>query len=109
MHHDWPGNIRELENAIEYAFILCRDGLIGPEHLPHHLRAGVLPFPAASGMTLQDIEKRAIQEALERNGRRRMATARELGIDKNTLRRKIKRFGIDTAARSEPDERSPKE
>jgi len=45
-------------------------------------------------MTLQDIEKRAILEALERNQWRRMATARELGIDKNTLRRKIKRLGI---------------
>jgi len=94
MHHDWPGNIRELENAIEYAFILCRDGFVGPEHLPHHLRLAVSPFADAAGMTLQDIEKRAILEALERNQWRRMATARELGIDKNTLRRKIKRLGI---------------
>jgi len=94
MHHDWPGNIRELENAIEYAFILCRDGFVGPEHLPHHLRLAVSPFADAAGMTLQDIEKRAILEALERNQWRRMATARELGIDKNTLRRKSKRLGI---------------
>ena len=38
MRHDWPGNIRELENAIEHAFILCPSGLIQPEHLPEHLR-----------------------------------------------------------------------
>jgi sigma-54 dependent transcriptional regulator, acetoin dehydrogenase operon transcriptional activator AcoR len=94
MHHDWPGSIRELENAIEYAFILCRDGFIAPEHLPHHLRVNLSPFADAAGLTLQDIEKRALREALERNHWRRMATARELGIDKNTLRRKIKRFGI---------------
>ncbi len=94
MHHDWPGNIRELENAIEYAFILCRDGFVGPEHLPHHLRLGLSPSSDAAGMTLQDIEKRGILEALERNQWRRMATARELDIDKNTLRRKIKRLGI---------------
>jgi len=94
MEHVWPGNIRELENAIEYAFILCRDGFVAPEHLPHHLRLAVSPFADAAGMTLQDIEKRAILEALERNQWRRMATARELAIDKNTLRRKIKRLGI---------------
>jgi len=44
--------------------------------------------------TLREVEKRAIQEALARNSWKRVATARELGIDKNTLRRKIKRFGI---------------
>ncbi len=95
MHHDWPGNIRELENAIEYAFILCRNGFIGPEHLPHHLRITVAPFADAAGLTFKDIERRILLEALERNQWRRMATARELGIDKNTLRRKIKRLGID--------------
>ncbi len=95
MAHDWPGNIRELENAIEHAFILCPKGLIQPEHLPDHLRR---PYPASSppeGMTLREIEKRAIWESLQRNNWRRMATARELGIDKNTLRRKIKRYQLE--------------
>jgi PAS domain S-box-containing protein len=95
MHYDWPGNIRELENAIEYAFILCREGLIRPEHLPDHLRRHSAPVPPESdGLTLRDVETRAVWEALERNEWRRMATARELGIDKNTLRRKMKRFGL---------------
>ena len=94
MHHDWPGNIRELENAIEYAFILCRNGFIASEHLPDHLRIRPSLLTDAGGLTLQDIEKQALREALARNQWRRMATARELGIDKNTLRRKIKRFGI---------------
>lgn len=94
MHHHWPGNIRELENAIEYAFILCRNGFIGPEHLPQHLRQNRTITPDVVGMTLFDHEKRVVREALERNNWRKMATARELGIDKNTLRRKIKRLGI---------------
>jgi transcriptional regulator of acetoin/glycerol metabolism len=46
------------------------------------------------GLTLAEIEKRALWQALERNQGRIMATSRELGIDKNTLRRKIKRFGL---------------
>jgi len=94
MDHDWPGNVRELENAIEHAFILCPSGLIQPQHLPEHLRQEYpgLPHP---GLTLLEIEARALWEALERNHWRRLATARELGIDKNTLRRKIIRHGLN--------------
>jgi PAS domain S-box-containing protein len=95
MRHPWPGNVRELENAIEHAFILCPQGLIRPEHLPEHLRRqSPAPDEAPAGLSLKDQEKRLLREALERHGWRRMATARELGIDKNTLRRKIKRFGL---------------
>lgn len=94
MSHDWPGNIRELENAIEYAFILCREGFIRPEHLPESLRGEGLQSYPPSGFNLKDIERRAILDALERNHWRRMATARELGIDKNTLRRKMIRFNL---------------
>ena len=95
MRHDWPGNIRELENVIEYAFILCRGGLVQPACLPDNLKVHVPEIPYLRGLTLQDIEKRAIWEALERNQWRRMATARELGIDKNTLRRKMYRHDLD--------------
>ncbi|NLI80960.1 MAG: sigma 54-interacting transcriptional regulator [Deltaproteobacteria bacterium] len=95
MRHDWPGNIRELENALEYAFILCREKLIRPDHLPEQLASLGAPVTIPSGTTLKDIEARAILEALERNHWRRLATARELGIDKNTLRRKIQRMKIE--------------
>jgi PAS domain S-box-containing protein len=107
MHYDWPGNIRELENAIEFAFILCREGFIEPRHLPEHLRALSRQGLPERGMTLADIEKNAIWESLERNGWRRLATARELGVDKNTLRRKMKRHGIAAPRRAdeESDER----
>jgi sigma-54 dependent transcriptional regulator, acetoin dehydrogenase operon transcriptional activator AcoR len=99
MNHDWPGNIRELENAIEHAFILCSSGLIQPQHLPEHLRPDHQSGPSFTGLTLDEIEKKALWEALERNHWRRLATARELGIDKNTLRRKIKRFGLSPPAK----------
>jgi len=97
MQHDWPGNIRELENAIEHAFILCRQGLILPEHLPNHLVPKGIYQEISTGLTLREIETQAILSSLERNHWRRMATARELGIDKNTLRRKMIRFGIHEA------------
>jgi PAS domain S-box-containing protein len=94
MRHNWPGNIRELENAIEHAFILCPKGLIEPEHLPDHLLRHRHPDSPQEGLSLRDQERHILWEALERHQWRRMATARELGIDKNTLRRKIKRFGL---------------
>jgi PAS domain S-box-containing protein len=94
MYHDWPGNIRELENAIEHAFVLCQDGVIRLRYLPRHLIPEDRSILLAVGKTLKEIEKRAIHDALMRNDWRRMATARELGIDKNTLRRKIIRLGI---------------
>ncbi len=100
MHHDWPGNVRELENAIEHAFILCPAGLIQPQHLPEHLRPEYQPGPALTGLTLDEIEKRALWEALERHQWRRLATARELGIDKNTLRRKINRYGLNPPSKA---------
>jgi sigma-54 dependent transcriptional regulator, acetoin dehydrogenase operon transcriptional activator AcoR len=93
--HDWPGNIRELENAIEHAFILCNDGIIDLTHLPETIASRPTNTSARAAATLREIEKRAIAEALRRNGGRRMATARELDIHKNTLRRKIEAYGID--------------
>jgi sigma-54 dependent transcriptional regulator, acetoin dehydrogenase operon transcriptional activator AcoR len=97
MLHSWPGNVRELENAIEHAFVLCRGDLISLEDLPEHLH---LPGHAAApdGKRLQDSEKAAILLALRRNNGRKLATARELGIDKNTLRRKMIRLGIRSVA-----------
>lgn len=94
MRHDWPGNIRELENVLEYAFILCRDGLIHPKCLPAYLNVNAGQLVDFTGVTLVDAERHAIINALDRNDWRRMATARELGIDKNTLRRKMKRLNI---------------
>ncbi len=94
MLYDWPGNVRELENAIEHAFVLCQDELIRTEHLPEHIIPGDRSMLVPTGVTLKEIEKRAIEAALRKNQWKRVATARELGIDKNTLRRKINRLRI---------------
>jgi PAS domain S-box-containing protein len=93
MAHDWPGNVREVENAIEHAFILCREGLIQPTCLPDHLQPDE-PDAPPPGSTLAEIEARHIYEALKRNEWKRLATAKELGIDKTTLWRKIKKLKI---------------
>jgi PAS domain S-box-containing protein len=94
MLYDWPGNVRELENAIEHAFVLCQDELIRIEHLPEHIIPGDRSMLVPTGVTLKEIEKRAIETALRKNQWKKVVTARELGINKNTLRRKILRLGI---------------
>jgi len=107
MRHDYPGNIRELENIIEYAFILCEGGYIQPQHLPDPFAAGFSESVASKGdsgpQSLEDIEKQAIILSLERNRWRKMATCRELGISKDTLRRKIERYGISNPLGGEED------
>jgi PAS domain S-box-containing protein len=95
MLYDWPGNIRELENAIEHAFVLCKEELIRLNHLPDKLLSEINAIFATNGITLKDIERKAIIQALQRNNWKKAATAKELGIDKNTLRRKIIRYGIE--------------
>ncbi|MBI4773298.1 MAG: sigma 54-interacting transcriptional regulator [Deltaproteobacteria bacterium] len=98
MDHDWPGNIRELENAIEHAFILCPGGFIERRHLPEQFRkSSSLPETLPMGSTLAEIEARVIYESLERNDWKRQATAKELGIDKTTLWRKIKQLGLEVS------------
>jgi transcriptional regulator with PAS, ATPase and Fis domain len=97
MEHDFPGNVRELENIIEQAFVLCRDGQIEMKHLPPELR------PESSGKSgknemirLDSLERSTIEEALRRRcGNRRQAAA-DLGINASTLYRKIQTFGIAT-------------
>ncbi len=96
MSHDYPGNIRELENIIEHAFILCSQGDIDVQHLPAYLTAS---SPVAEAPpTIQGIrrasEEEAIREALERNGYNRLAAAKELGMHKSTLFRKLKKLNL---------------
>ena len=95
MLHDWPGNIRELENTIEHAFILCNKGIIGLEHLPEQVVPNNHAEKIANEMTLKEAEKYVIQQSLKRNNWKKVKTAKELGIDKNTLRRKIIRLKIE--------------
>lgn len=92
MRHTYPGNVRELENILEYASIMCPSGFIQVEHLPDHLQPTQgQAFKAGPGSTLEDIKCRAVLEALERNQGKKMVTCRELGISKDTLRRMLAR------------------
>jgi len=97
MNHDFPGNVRELENVIEHAFVLCTGGVVEPKHLPETLRrpvaAGAAPVEARA--TLKEMEKQLILDALKRNQWNRLAAARQLGIHKTTLFRKIESLGIE--------------
>ncbi len=93
--HDWPGNIRELENVIERSFILCREGIIGLAHLPEELTAAGRTWTGPGIRSAHDdLDVRAIRSALERHGFSRTAAARDLGIHKTTLFRRMKRLGI---------------
>lgn len=97
MNHAYPGNVRELENIIECAFVLCPSGIIEPRHLPDYLSTSGMPMirPGSPKMTLEQMERQLIVDALERNNWNRLATAKELGIHKSTLFRKIKALRIE--------------
>jgi PAS domain S-box-containing protein len=92
----YPGNVRELENAVEHGFVLCQGELIDIGHLPpkFHAYAPTLAQPSAGLTPLESAEARTISEALARNRGNRTRTARELGLSRNTLWRKMKRLGL---------------
>jgi len=94
MRHDYPGNIRELENIIEYACILCPGGLIEPDHLPRNLRPVIRPASTDIPLTMEEVRYHAARRAVSRNQGNRNAACRELGITKDTLRR-ILRLGTE--------------
>jgi len=100
MGHDYPGNIRELQNLIEHAFVLCNAGLIAIRHLPGSFTQQQLPAHDHTSLTekLYSTEALAIINALEKNNYNRLAAAKALGIHKSTLFRKIKRLGITLPA-----------
>jgi DNA-binding NtrC family response regulator len=105
--YDWKGNVRELANTMEYAYILAGGGPITAAHLPQHVRtrlakpqaeapAGtpmILPMGPANGTkTLHDIEMEHILRTLEKNGGNKPTTAKELGISLKTLYNKLNRW-----------------
>jgi len=110
LRHDFPGNVRELENIIEHAFVLCRGGAIGLEHLPGELRAWRSPEPqvtpagpsvspvsasgTAASTSLSELERTAIQAALQKHNSNKSLAAKGLGIHRTTLWRKMKRYGL---------------
>ena len=105
--HDWPGNVRELRNSIERIMILETTERIGVEHLPSKIvqRRGGTPIPGAGGegggarlpvglMTLEEMERWAICQALEQASQNQVRAAKLLGISRDTLRYRMKKFGL---------------
>ncbi|OQX92171.1 MAG: Fis family transcriptional regulator [candidate division Zixibacteria bacterium 4484_95] len=107
MNHNYPGNVRELENIIEHAFAVSSENLIKPQHLPEEITKVSTRAPQPGYNTLSQLQKQYILNALERNNWNRYQTAKELGIHKTTLYRKIRKLGIDFPeydGRSKPKE-----
>lgn len=96
MTYDFPGNVRELENIIEYAFVLCTERTIKPEHLPDYLQNKEATYTKTDVLrsTVETIEAQTIMDVLARNNYNRKKAAQELGLHKSTLYRKIKRYNL---------------
>jgi DNA-binding NtrC family response regulator len=97
VEHDWPGNIRELENAIERAVVLTENDTIEPSDLLYYgLNASTIPEPDMDRpRRLADVEKEHIARTLKMFGGHKGKTAKWLGIDRKTLRSKLRRYDID--------------
>jgi PAS domain S-box-containing protein len=91
----YPGNVRELGNAIEHAFVVCAGNTIRLEDLPAHIRGqSMIPVVTAVAGPLESAEATAIREALTRHSGNRTRAAKDLGISRNTLWRKMKKHRI---------------
>jgi DNA-binding NtrC family response regulator len=100
LEHEWPGNVREMANVMEHAYILSGGQRIAPEHLPHHIRPmtgspTLTLAPAATAgtppgaRTLRDVEMEHILRVLEKHGGNKAAAAAELGISLKTMYNKL--------------------
>jgi DNA-binding NtrC family response regulator len=101
--HDWPGNVRELHNVVEGLTITCKDEMIQPDHLPVSLRdtqsagsngkaekASLLAY----GLSVEEMEKKMLQEALQRTGGNISEASRLLKITRNTLRYRMAKYHL---------------
>jgi PAS domain S-box-containing protein len=97
LSYDYPGNVRELENIIEHCFVLCEGEVIEARHLPLSVRPYLKSESTKDNepTTIKQMEIILIKQALKRNKGNKTAASKQLGIDKSTLFRKMKVFGID--------------
>jgi len=123
MNHDYPGNIRELENAVEHGVVMCRGGIIQPEDLPDYFieqldsdftddvqhgkgaKLSALEFEemAIGSYTdaMQSFEQKLIMNALQKAQGNQSAAARAMGISERKLRYRIQILGIENTFRAE--------
>ncbi len=99
MRHEFAGNVRELENIIEYCFVVCHGNVIGREHLPAEIQETALPSDDSTERRIDPLsaaidERSRIEVALKEHQGNKTRAARALGIDRTTLWRRLKRYGI---------------
>jgi DNA-binding NtrC family response regulator len=98
--HDYPGNVRELRNVVERLVILTPGSAIGPREVEESLPASLVPEAAEPRLqgslreTMTDVERRIVLSTLEKHGWRMAASARELGLERSHLYKKLKLLGI---------------
>jgi DNA-binding NtrC family response regulator len=103
LNYSWPGNVRELKNVLERAVILTQDSSIGPEHLPVRLQqeravlADITVSLPPQGLSLADVERSLLEQALERSRYNKSRAARLLGLSRAKLRYRLKKHGLDAA------------
>jgi two-component system response regulator HydG len=99
IEYDWPGNVRELENAIERAVVLAEDDMVKPSDLLYYGLSVEAPSRpdtnSGKPQRLVDVEKEHIAKALKMCNGHKGKTAEWLGIDRKTLRSKLKRYAIE--------------
>ena len=102
MQYDWPGNVRELMNVVQNMVVIAEAEQIEPRHLPSEIREAATSndgeanyhWPETAGMSLDQIEKQAIRNALRVNHGNREQAAKMLGIGERTLYRKLREYGL---------------
>lgn len=102
LRYDFSGNIRELENIIEYAFVVCRGSIIQKSHLPAELldnKVSEIATMSQNNPIARALdEQERLKDVMSKHNGNQTATARELGINRSTLWRKLKRYGIKPEA-----------
>lgn len=103
MAQEWRGNVRELLNVLEYAFVLCPGGTIGPEHLPDYTKAHPAPSQPTTVVRndrhdIRDGRHRQLIEALIFSGGNQSRAARRLGVSRVTIWKWIKKYGVQIEA-----------
>ncbi len=101
-HYPWPGNVRELHNVVEWITISCHEGEISPEHLPSYLRTADDTVKEMSpqvsllsfGLSVDELEKAMLKEALEKTGGNVSEASRLLKITRNTLRYRMAKYNL---------------
>ena len=100
LNYHYPGNVRELENILEHALIICQEDTIQPTHLPEYLQARpaarkAMPTATAEqGFTPENTERDKLLATLQQYNWHRSQSARALGMDRTTLWRKMKKYGL---------------